>query len=390
MVRHIAANALTLLIVGLALLAGVIAWGQREFTAQGPLETAICLRVEPGATLRAVSASLQQQGAISNPQVFRIGAQYTDRAGGLRFGSYLVPEGASMDEIMDIVTRGGASTCGSEVLFRVGVTRSETILRELDPQTQRFVELARFDSDVEDLPEDYTSFIEQSDIRYRVTVAEGATSWQVWDSLNRAEFLAGEVEDVPDEGWLAPGSYEVQRGADRGDLLARMRSDQERILSDLWETRQEGLPYDSPYEALIMASIIEKETGVADERRQVASVFVNRLRVPMRLQTDPTVIYGITQGRGTLGRGIRQSELNAVTPYNTYRIDGLPPTPIANPGRAAIAAALDPDDTPYIYFVADGTGGHTFSTNLADHNRAVARWREIEAEMRAREQQQGN
>ncbi|NYS23921.1 endolytic transglycosylase MltG [Rhodobacteraceae bacterium 2376] len=390
MFRHIAANALTLMIVGLAVLGGVIAWGQREFVAQGPLETAICLRVEPGATLRGVSRSLEEQGAISNPAVFRIGAQYTERAGGLRFGSYLVPEGASMDEIMDIVTRGGASTCGSEVLFRVGVTSAETILRELDPQTQRFVELARFGTDVEDPPEEYASFVQQGDIRYRITVAEGATSWQIWDALNRAEFLSGEVEEVPDEGWLAPDSYEVQRGADRGALLADMRTRQERILDDLWETRQEGLPYDSPYEALIMASIIEKETGVADERRQVASVFVNRLRVPMRLQTDPTVIYGITQGRGTLGRGIRQSELNAVTPYNTYRIDGMPPTPIANPGRAAIAAALDPDDTPYIYFVADGTGGHTFSTNLADHNRAVARWREIEAEMRAREQQQGN
>ena len=382
MFRHIAANALTLMIVGLAVLGGVIAWGKREFVAQGPLETAVCLRIEPGANLRAVSATLEDLRAVSNPAVFRVGAQYTERADRLRFGSYLVPEGASMDEILDIVTRGGASTCGSEVLFRIGVTSAETILRELDPQTQRFVELARFGIDAEEPPEEYAAFITEADVRYRVTVAEGATSWQVWDALNRAEFMTGTVDETPDEGWLAPDSYEVRRGADRGELLALMRTRQEAILANLWETRQEGLPYETPLEALIMASIVEKETGVADERRQVASVFVNRLRVPMRLQTDPTVIYGITQGRGTLGRGIRQSELNAVTPYNTYRIDGLPPTPIANPGRAAIAAALDPDDTPYIYFVADGTGGHTFSTNLADHNRAVARWREIEAEQR--------
>lgn len=390
--RHIAANALTLLIVGLAILGGIIAWGQREFVAEGPLESAICLRVEPGASLRAVSQSLERQGAVRSPSVFRIGAQYTDRADRLRFGSYLVPEGASMDEILDIVTRGGASTCGSEVVFRIGVTRAETILRELDPETQRFVELARFDAGADEVPEVYESFVAAPDVRYRVTVAEGATSWQVWDALNRATFLEGAVAEQPEEGWLAPDSYEVSRGADRGELLAQMRARQERILTELWDTRQEGLPYENPYEALIMASIVEKETGVADERRQVASVFVNRLRVPMRLQTDPTVIYGITLGQGTLGRGIRQSELNAVTPYNTYRIDGLPPTPIANPGRAAIAAALDPDDTPYLYFVADGTGGHTFSTNLADHNRAVARWREIEAEMRARaqEQQQGD
>lgn len=185
---------------------------------------------------------------------------------------------------------------------------------------------------------------------------------------------------------LAPDSYSVTRGASRETLLADMQSRQEAILTQLWETRADGLPYQTAQDALIMASIVEKETGVADERRQVASVFVNRLAVPMRLQTDPTVIYGITQGRGTLGRGLRRSELDAVTPYNTYRIDGLPPTPIANPGRAAIAAALDPDDTPYLYFVADGTGGHTFSTNLADHNRAVARWREIEAEMRQQQQ----
>ena len=155
-------------------------------------------------------------------------------------------------------------------------------------------------------------------------------------------------------------------------------------MAELWETRAPDLPYDSPYDALIMASIVEKETADPEERPQVAGVFVNRLGIPMRLQTDPTVIYGITMGEGTLGRGLRRSELDAVTPYNTYRIDGMPPTPIANPGRESIAAALNPDATPYLYFVANGTGGHTFSTNLADHNRAVARWREIEAE-RARD-----
>ncbi len=385
--RHIAANALTLLIVGLVVLGGVISWGQREFVAAGPLESAVCLRVERGANLRAVSRSAEELGAVSSPTVFRIGARYTERDDQLRFGSYLIPEGASMDQILDIVTRGGASTCGSEVLFRVGVTRSETILRELDPQTQRFEEIARFGTD-EDPPEAFDAFLDDPDMRFRLTVAEGATSWQVWDSLNRAVFLSGEVEEVPEEGWLAPESYEVTRGADRGELLAEMRARQERILADAWETRQDGLPYDSPFEALIMASIVEKETSVPDERAQVASVFVNRLRVPMRLQTDPTVIYGITQGRGTLGRGLRRSELDTTTPWNTYRIDGLPPTPIANPGRASIVATLNPDETPYLYFVADGTGGHAFSTNLADHNRAVARWREIEAEMRAR--QEGN
>ncbi|MGY6696087.1 MAG: endolytic transglycosylase MltG [Roseinatronobacter sp.] len=386
MIRHIVANALTLMIVGLVGLAIVISAGKRSFFAEGPLEAPICFRVAQGATLRAVSAGLAREGAIRSEQVFRIGAQYTDRAGALRFGSYLIPDGASMDEIMDLLTRGGASTCGAEIQYRIGVTRIDTLVRDLDPETQSFQVVLQFSAE-EDPPEEYLAFTQQSDVQYRITIAEGATSWQVWEGLRLAEFLSGDPGDVPREGWLAPDSYAVTRGTDRQELLAEMEARQEQILAQLWETRAEGLPYASPEEALIMASIVEKETGVADERRQVASVFVNRLRIPMRLQTDPTVIYGVTQGRGTLGRGLRRSELDTVTPWNTYQIDGLPPTPIANPGRAAIAAALDPDDTPYLYFVADGTGGHTFSTNLADHNRAVARWREIEAEMR---QQQGN
>lgn len=389
MIRHFVANIFTLMIVGLLGLAIVIASGKRSFFVEGPLAEAICFRVEPGSSLRVVSTGLAQQGAITSEQVFRIGAQYTERAGSLRFGSYLIPEGASMDEIMDLLTRGGASTCGTEIQYRIGVTRIDTLVRELDPATQRFQTIVQFTSE-EEPPEDYLRYAEQRDMQFRITVAEGATSWQIWEGVRLAEFLSGDPGDVPREGWLAPDSYAVARGADRQTLLAEMESRQTRILADLWETRAEGLPYETPDEALIMASIVEKETGVADERRQVASVFVNRLRIPMRLQTDPTVIYGITMGRGTLGRGLRRSELDTTTPFNTYRIDGLPPTPIANPGRAAIAAALDPDDTPYLFFVADGTGGHTFTTNLADHNRAVARWREIEAEMRAREQQQAN
>lgn len=379
MIRHIVANALTLIVVGLIGLAIVISSGKRQFESAGPLEQAICFRVEPGANLRAVSRALAGQGAIASEQVFRIGAQYTDLADKLRFGSYLIPDGASMEAILDLITRGGASTCGSEVQYRIGVTRIDTLVRELDPATQQFETVVQFASD-EAVPEDYARFTAQPDMQYRITVAEGATSWQVWEGLRLAEFLSGDVGEVPREGWLAPDSYAVARGADRAALLAEMEARQTRILTELWEGRADGLPYDTPEQALIMASIVEKETGVADERRQVASVFVNRLRAPMRLQTDPTVIYGITQGRGVLGRGLRRSELDRTTPYNTYRIDGLPPTPIANPGRAAIAAALNPDTTEYLYFVADGTGGHTFTTNLADHNRAVARWREIEAQ----------
>ena len=159
-----------------------------------------------------------------------------------------------------------------------------------------------------------------------------------------------------------------------------MQARQVATLSAAWESRAEGLPLATPDEALILASIVEKETGLAEERPVVASVFINRLRAPMRLQTDPTVIYGITLGRRILGRGLRRSELNARTPYNTYQIDGLPPTPIANPGRASIEAVLNPVETEFLFFVADGTGGHAFAATLAEHNRNVALWRQIEAD----------
>lgn len=378
--RAIASNALTLIIVVLVMISGLLAWGRQEFTGPGPLTDAACVRVDRGASLSAVSRTLEGQGVISDARIFRIGADYSDKAGGLKFGSYLVPAGASMAQVLDIVTAGGQSTCGREVNFRIGVTRTDVILRELDPAQNRYVEVVAFDPFAEAVPQDYVDAASDRDLRYRVTLAEGVTSWQVVESLKRADFLDGTIEERPDEGSLAPDSYEVARGADRNGLIAQMKERQTRILADLWAARQDGLPYANPQEALIMASIVEKETGVPEERGQVASVFVNRLRQGMRLQTDPTVIYGVTRGEGVLGRGLRQSELRRETPWNTYVINGLPPTPIANPGRLSIEAALNPDDTPYIFFVADGTGGHAFAVTLAEHNENVARWRQIEAQ----------
>jgi UPF0755 protein len=253
-------------------------------------------------------------------------------------------------------------------------------VRELDPATNRYVEIVAFDPGVGKVPAEYTEITGQPDVRYRVTLAEGVTSWQVVEELKQAEFLSGEVAALPAEGALAPDSYEVARGLERAVLIGRMEENQAQILAELWQARAEGLPFDTPEEAMVLASIVEKETGVPEERRQVASVFVNRLERGIRLQTDPTVIYGVTNGQGALGRGLRQSELRRETPYNTYVIDGLPPTPIANPGRASIEAALNPDATDYLYFVADGTGGHAFAETLAEHNENVARWRAIEAE----------
>ena len=378
--RHIASNAVTFLIVAVFLLAGVILWGQREYSAQGPLDQAICLQVERGSSIARVSRNLQDQGAITNARVFRLGADYSEKSDLLKAGSFLIPPGTPMSDIVDIITRGGPSTCGTEVVYRIGVNSASVVVRELDPVTSRYEEKASFNPAEEVPPADYTRVRERNDTRYRVALAEGVTSWQVVDSLSRLEILEGEVTEVPAEGTLAPDSYEVIPGQSRADLLARMTAAQQAILAEAWANRVDGLPLASPEEALILASIIEKETGVAEERRQVASVFVNRLNRGMRLQTDPTVIYGITKGQGVLGRGLRQSELRGQTPWNTYVIEGLPPTPIANPGRASIEAALDPDDTPFVFFVADGTGGHAFAVTLEEHNRNVAEWRRIEAE----------
>ena len=379
--RHFAANALTFLTVGLFLLAGVVAWGTRQYSAPGPLAEAICLDVPAGsANTDALTATLLEQGAITSGFIYETGARYSEKSGDIKRGQFRVPAAASMEEIVDIVTRGGRSTCGTQVIYRVGINRTLVDVRELDPATNSFVDLISFEVDGLEVPAEYAEVRADGDATYRVVIAEGATSWQIADALGQIDILRADVTEAPVEGSLAPRDYDIREGDTVSSILTRMRDAQTEILTEAWQNRVEGLPLASAEEALILASIIEKETSVPEERRQVASVFVNRLLRGMRLQTDPTVIYGITQGEGVLGRGLRQSELRAATPWNTYVIEGLPPTPIANPGKAAIEAALNPDTTDYIFFVADGTGGHAFATNLDDHNRNVARWREIEAE----------
>lgn len=378
--RGLASNMLTFLVVGLFLLGGVVLWGQSQYSAEGPLEQAICLRVDRGSNMGRVSRDLAEDGAVRNAAIFRMGADYAEKASQLKAGSFLVAPGASMAEIVDQITRGGASTCGTEIVYRVGVTRTEAQVRELDPATNRFVERAAFNPVEDDVPEIYTEKRAQDDTRYRVALAEGVTSWQVVEALKAMDMMTGEVPEVPAEGMLAPDSYEVLAGTDRVAVLEQMQKAQEARIQAAWDSRVSGLPLESPEEMLILASIIEKETGVAEERRQVASVFVNRLNQGMRLQTDPTVIYGITKGKSVLGRGLRQSELRRRTRWNTYTIDGLPPTPIANPGLASLEAAVAPDETEYVFFVADGSGGHAFAVTLEEHNRNVTKWREIEAE----------
>ncbi len=222
-------------------------------------------------------------------------------------------------------------------------------------------------------------------VLYRLTIPEGLTSQQVVARLRADENLSGDVTDVPPEGSLLPDTYRFSRGMARSDILERMQADQRRFVAAIWDKRQPGLPIQSIEQALILASIVEKETGRADERERVAAVFVNRLRRKMRLQSDPTIVYGIAGGQGTLGRPITRADIDTRTPYNTYQIDGLPPTPIANPGRATIQATLNPAKTQDLYFVADGNGGHTFTTTLKEHNEAVQVWRKVERDIRARQ-----
>ncbi len=377
--RALASNALTLFIVGFVLVAGLIKWGEHKYAEPGPLAQTICFKVSKGDTMSAVSSALQQQGAVSDARIFRIGAEYSGKSGQLKFGSYLVEPGLPMNAVADLLTTSGQSTCGRDVNLRIGVAGAELVLRAYDAASGGYAEVAKFDPAAGPAPQAYVDAKGDTDLRWRVTLAEGVTSWQVVESLKAADFMTGDIKTVPVEGSLAPQSYEVDKGGDRLALLDEMEAAQTAILTELWLARADGLPYKTPQDALIMASIVEKETGVADERAKVASVFLNRLAQGMKLQTDPTVIYGVTKGQGILGRGLRQSELRRETPWNTYVIPGMPATPICNPGRAAIEAALQPENTDLLFFVADGTGGHAFAATLADHNKNVAAYRALEA-----------
>jgi UPF0755 protein len=220
---------------------------------------------------------------------------------------------------------------------------------------------------------------------YRVTIPEGLTSHEIVERLKADPSLVGEVGSVPAEGSMLPDTYRFSRGMTRQGLIELMQEERSSFLQKVWASRQADLPFGTPEEALVLASIVEKETGRNGERSRVAAVFVNRLRQGMRLQSDPTILYGLSSGQAAWGRPIYKNEIQQKTPHNTYQIDGLPPTPICNPGRAAIEAALNPAQTADLYFVADGTGGHVFSQTLKDHNAAVVNWRKVEKEIRAKQ-----
>ena len=300
-----------------ALVAGAAIW---LFYAAGTHTRETIVSIPQGASAAHVARLLDAAGVIRAPVIFRLGARLGGDAGKLHAGEFAIPPRASMAETLEIIT-------GGEVVL------------------------------------------------YGFTIPEGLTSQQIAERLRALPYLAGDIADIPAEGTLWPETYHVPRGTTRAAILAQMQTAQRAELPALWASRQPDLPLNDMNEAVILASIVEKETGIAEERRLVAAVFVNRLRRGMRLQSDPTIIYGLTGGAGALGRPIRRSEIAGKTPYNTYQIDGLPPTPIANPGRAALAAVLDPADSAALYFVADGSGGHVFADTLEAHNRNVQNWR---------------
>ena len=299
---------------------GLWVYLQQQFEAPGPLQQEAVVIVPRGAGLVAIADDLAAAGVIADPDIFALGVRLFADARALRAGEYAFAPGSSMKEAAELLASG------------------RTVV-------------------------------------HRLTVPEGLTSVEVVALLQAAEPLDGEIATVPPDGALLPETYHFHRGDSREAVLERMRQSMSEALAELWEQRAGNLPLQSPEEALILASIVEKETGVDSERALVAGVFVNRLHKGMPLQSDPTVVYGITEGKAPLGRSLTRQDLAEPTPYNTYQIAGLPPGPIANPGRAALAAAVNPTPTEYLYFVAAGDGGHAFAKTLAEHNSNVAKWR---------------
>ena len=330
MLRFLLRLFLLILVLGVA---GAIAagWAWQRYTGPGPLQEDRTVVIQRGAGVNAIAQQLAEEGVLPDPWTLRVGVRLFGEGRSLKAGEYRFAARTSAQAVLDKLISG------------------DVVQRQL-------------------------------------TIPEGLTSAQVVDLLAGADGLIGEVAAPPPEGSLLPETYAFTLGDSREALIQRMRTGMEAALAELWAKRAPELPLKSAEEAVTLASIVEKETGVAAERPRVAAVFVNRLKRGMPLQSDPTVIYALTGGKaaslangeGILGRRLTRADLDADHPYNTYRIPGLPPGPIANPGRASIAAVLNPPSTNDLYFVADGTGGHAFAATLDEHNRNVAKWRKLQ------------
>jgi UPF0755 protein len=295
----------------------------QNLAAPGPLMEEKLVYIEPGSSVRSIASQLIEQGAMAKDWPFILGARLQKDQGNLKAGEYQVAAGVSAQSLLE--------------LLRTGKT-----------------------------------------FRRKVTIPEGLTSLEIASIINKADALEGTIDRIPDEGSLLPETYDYIRGDTRVSIINRMQKAMQEAIQRLWVTHAEKLPIETPEEAVILASIVEKETGVAGERPRIAGVFVNRLNIGMPLQSDPTVIYAITQGKSKLERPLWRSDLTVRSPYNTYVTPGLPPTPIANPGMASLAAVMNPETNEFLYFVADGTGGHAFAKTLKEHNKNVSAWRSIE------------
>ena len=326
-VRHplvVAGNAVFTLLILIAIVAGAALFiGKQRFDAPGPLTEDKTVNIPKGLGTRDIADLLKREGVIDQPWVFIGGVVVLKAKEGLKYGEYRFPKAASTSDVVDIIVEG-----------RV--------------------------------------------VQHTLTFPEGLTSEQIVARLLENDLLTGTIKEVPREGALLPETYKVTRGVSRQNILSRMEQASRKTIQEVWERRSPDLPLKTPDELVTLASIVEKETGKPDERTRVAAVFVNRLKQKMRLQSDPTIIYGLVGGKGSLGRPLSKADIEQPTPYNTYVVDGLPPGPIANPGRASLEAAANPARTKEIYFVADGTGGHVFSDNYEQHRKNVAKLRAIE------------
>lgn len=320
----------SLLIFGLIGIGAILYLGQQAFEGDGPLRAEAVYTVPSGASIAQIANGLASRGIIEDSRLFRLGVRAYKNETTMKAGEYAFAPGISMKEVMEKLVEGRA--------------------------------------------------IQQS-----VTIVEGMTVFKAFERIAANEALVGDMpSELPPEGSLVADTVLFQRGMERADIVARMRDAQSNLVAEIWATRRPDLPIADINEFVTLASIVEKETGVAGERPEVAGVFINRLRRGMRLQSDPTIIYGIFGGAGKPSdRPIYRSDIDTPTPYNTYTIDGLPPGPIAIPGRAALEAVANPADTPALYFVADGTGGHAFAETLDEHNANVRKWREIERQREA-------
>ena len=317
-------NAIFTLLVVLAIAVGAgLFIGKQRFEAPGPLPEDKVVNIPRGLGIRDIADLLQREGVIDQPYVFMGGVVALKARGELKYGEYQFSKQSSVGDVVETITEGKV-------------------------------------------------------VQHAVTVPEGLTSEQIVARLLENDALTGQIKEIPREGTLLPETYRFTRGMTREQIIQRMQQAHRRVLQEVWEHRAQDLPLKTPEQLVTLASIVEKETGKPDERTRVAAVFVNRLKTRMRLQSDPTIIYGLTGGKGSLGRPLMKSEIEQATPYNTYVVDGLPPGPIANPGRASLEAAANPARTKELYFVADGTGGHVFSDNYTEHQRNVARLRGIE------------